>query len=445
MRLSKMLLVTSLTLATAAMPLASQGRGNAVTQWNRLATEIFSVDVGPLLDARALAILHAAIHDAVNGIERRYEPYTANLSAPDASVDATIASAAREVMIAVAPGRRERIEQAYAAALAAVPDGPAKDDGVRLGERAARANLDRRSDDGITPGPWPPRTGPITEPVYVPTGKPGDYAFTPPFDAPPLGPIALFPGFGHLRPFAIDLAHHHLKGPDPLNSQQYARDFATLKSVGRRESTTRTRDQTNTALFWFEQVVIWNDIARSAVEQRGLNPWQAARVFALVSFAMIDGFIASFDAKYHFRFWRPYTAIRHAAEDGNDATEPDSSWIPLLWPSPGDAPPKFFIPPIPEYPSAAAVPSAAVAEVLQAYFGDKMSLSVTSTTLPGVTREFSSFTQAAREAGMSRVYGGIHFLHSVEDGWKQGASVGRSVTRMLPRAAPMRGYRKVPE
>ena len=174
---------------------------NPVIRWNRIANEIFPVDVGPVIDSRAMAILHAAVHDAVNGVERRYEPYTVALSSPGASLDAAVASAARDVMLTLTHNQRPRIEQEYAKALASVPDGPAKDQGVALGQQAARANLDRRADDGITPGPWPPRDGPITEPVYVPTGKPGDYDFTPPFDAPPLGPIALFPGLGRLTPF----------------------------------------------------------------------------------------------------------------------------------------------------------------------------------------------------------------------------------------------------
>jgi membrane-associated phospholipid phosphatase len=411
----------------------SHGRGNAVTRWNRLATEILPVEVGPVIDARAMAILHAAIHDAVNAIDRRYEPYTADLSGPGASVDAAVASAARDVMIAVAPGQKARIEQMYAAVLADVRDGPAEDDGVSLGQQAARANLERRAADGIVPGPWPPSQGPITEPVYVPTGKPGDYDFTPPFDAPPLGPIALFPGLGRLEPFVIDLASHRLAGPDPLSSRQYARDVALVQSIGRLDSATRTKDQANIAFFWFEPFAIWNDITRTAVEQRSLDEWQAAREFALVNVAMMDAGIACFDAKYRFHFWRPYTAIRRAAEDGNDRTEPDPNWLPLLWTPPEVMPPTFLLPPIPDYPSAAATMSAAAAEVLRARFGDRLRFSVTSTTLPGQKRQFHSFTHAAREAGLSRVYGGIHFLHAVEDGWAQGEEIGRVVARKLPR------------
>jgi len=406
---------------------------NAVTHWNRIATEIFPIEPGPIIDSRDFAILHAAVHDAVNGIERRYEPYTIYLSFPGASVDAAVARAAHDVLAELAPSHRERIDREYAAAVDRVPDGPAKDAGLILGEETARANLDRRSGDGIIPGPWPPQTGPITEPVYVPTGTPGEYDFTPPFDAPPLGPVALFPGWRRLTPFAIDLERHRLKGPDSLHSRRYARDLNVVKSVGSRQSVTRTHDQAETAFFWFEEDwSMWNGIARTVIQQQRMDPWRAARVLALLNFALADSGIACLDAKYHFRFWRPYTAIRRAEEDGNDRTEADPDWLPLLWTSP-DMPPTFFIPPFPDYPSLAAVSAAAAAEVLTKHIGYHVSFEATSVTRPGVTRRFRSFRQAAREQGMSRVFGGIHFLHAVEDGFAQGKSIGREVSRMLPR------------
>jgi hypothetical protein len=409
--------------------------GNPVLQWNRLATEILPIEAGPVLDARAMAILHAAIHDALNGIERRYEPYTADLSSSGAgaSLAAAVASAAREILntFTLDPARRERIEQEYTKALASVPDGPAKDQGVTLGQQAARANLERRASDRITPGPWPPRDGPITEPVYIPAGTPGDYDFTPPFDTPPLGPIALYPGLGRLPPFVIDPSRHRLHGPDPLTSRRYARDLNFLKSHGRLDSTARTADQTATAFFWFEPFGTWNDIARTVIERHDLDPWRAARILALMNFAVVDSGIACFDAKYRFRFWRPYTAIRRAGEDGNDRTEPDHDWLPLLSSTP-DKPPMFFIPPIPDYPSGAADISGAAAEVLTVHLGDRAGFEVTSPTLPGAARRFKNFSHAAREVAMSRVYGGIHFLHAVEDGLAHGKGIGRAVSRALP-------------
>jgi hypothetical protein len=430
------LLVAALVFLSVGSSFAGQQepRGaNPVIHWNRIATEIFPAAIGPVLDARAMAILHAAIHDAVNGVEPRYEAYTADLSFPGASIDAAVGSAAREVMLALVPSQQARIEQEYAAALAGVRDGPAKDQGVMLGRQAARANLDRRNEDGIVPGPWPPPQGPITEPVYVPTGAPGDYDFTPPFDAPPFGPIALFPGWGRLTPFVVDLTRHRLHGPDPLRSKRYARDFNFVKANGRVQSSSRTADQTDTAFFWFEPFAVWSDIAIAAIQQKQLDPWRAARILALMNFAIVDASIVCFDAKYDFRFWRPFTAIRRGDEDGNDGTAADRDWLPLLSTPPGQ-PLMFFSPPIPDYPSAAALESAAAAALLTSELGRSVSFAVGSKTLPGTIRRFKSFAQAAQEAGMSRVFGGIHFVHAVEDGWTAGAHIGRDVSRSLPRA-----------
>jgi hypothetical protein len=405
--------------------------GNPVIHWNRIATEIFPVAIGPVLDARAMAILHAAIHDAVNGVEPRYEAYTTDLSFPGASIDAAVGSAAREVMLALVPSQQARIEQEYVTALAGVRDGPAKDQGVVLGRQAARANLDRRNADGVVPGPWPPLQGPITEPVYLPTGAPGDYDFTPPFDAPPFGPIALLPGWGRLTPFVVDLRRQRLHGPDPLGSTRYARDFNFVKANGSLQSSSRTADQADTAFFWFEPFAVWNDIAAAAIQRRQLDPWQGARILALMNFAIVDASIVCFDAKYDFHFWRPYTAIRRGDEDGNDGTAADRDWLPLLWTPPGQ-PPMFLIPPIPDYPSAAAIESAAAAAVLTSTLGDSVSFAVSSTTLRGAVRHFNTFAHAAQDAGMSRVFGGIHFVHAVQDGWAAGKHIGRDVSRTLP-------------
>lgn len=392
--------------------------GNAVTRWNAVALQVLPVAPGLVLDSRGFAILHAAIHDAVNGVERRYQPYTADLSAPPhASVDAAIAAAARDVLIAIAPSQATPVEIAYAASLLAVPDGSAKQAGIALGQQSAAANLARRIGDGADTS---------TSPPYQPNGSPGDYDFTPPFDKAPFGPVALFPGWGSVMPFAIDLADHRLPGPEPLSSRSYARDFNYLKAVGKLDSTVRTREQTDIAMFWFEfSPMGWNRIANTVIRQERADVWRAARIFALVNFALADGYIAGFEAKYHFRFWRPITAIRKAASDGNDRTTADESWLPLHAPA-------FFIPPVPDYPSTHTVLGAAAAEVLIQNFGDHVRFNVVSTTLPGAVRRFDSFSAAAWENGMSRVYGGIHFQHAVRHGYRQGKGIGRSVSALLP-------------
>jgi membrane-associated phospholipid phosphatase len=197
-----------------------------------------------------------------------------------------------------------------------------------------------------------------------------------------------------------------------------------LKRIGSVNSPWRTAEQTEIARFWAEGAPAgWNRIANTVIRQQRLDPWKAARVLALVNFASADSFIASFAAKYHYRFWRPVTAIRRADEDGNPLTTPDPSWEPLF-----SAPP-YLTPPIPDYPSNHAVVGAAVAEVLAQFFGDRVRFSATSTSLPGVTRTFDGFTTAAVENGLSRAYAGIHFLRAVVDGYWQGRGIGRQVAR----------------
>jgi hypothetical protein len=341
-------------------------------------------------------------------------------------------------MLAVSPSQRDSIESLYVMALARIPDGPAKEQGVALGRQSAKANLDRRAGDEIPVGPWPPKTGPVTEPIYRSTGAPGDYALTPPFDQPPMGPIALFPGWGRLTPFAVDLTKYKLAGPPGLTSEDYAKDVALVQALGRLDSRTRTPEQTAIAKFWFEDFPVMNEIAGKVLAAKGLDAWDSARTLALLHLAVADASIACFEAKYRFRFWRPFTAIRRAGDDNNPGTVADTSWLPLLWPVPDAPPPMFLIPPIPEYPSAAAVVASAAAEVLGSLLGDEQRFEVSSATLPGVTRRYSSFSQAADEAGMSRVYGGIHFQRAVTDGARLGRAVGRDVVRLLPPVRPGR-------
>ena len=396
--------------AAEAAGTAEPPRGNAVTQWNAVALDAFGPTQGtnPMAQSRTLAILHASIHDALNAIDGRFEPYTAGLPpAPDASVDAAVAAAAREVLVTLLPDRAAFVETAYDSALLAAGDGPATSAGVAIGRAAASATLARRQRDG---------SAEATQPVYAPRSGPGEYRFTAPFD------FAAQPGWGRVQPFVITLADHALGGPQRVTSVEYARDLAHLKAIGHIASTTRTREQTEIAKFWYEDSPLgWNRIASTVVRQQGLDPWEAARAFALVNFAMADGFVAGFDAKYRFRFWRPVTAIHEAASDGNPRTKADATWQPLL-----------PTPPVPDYPSTHTVLGAAAAEVLIALFGDGVRYSATSLTLPGATRHFAGFSTAARENGASRIYAGIHFERAVRDGHRQGRGIGRAVAAALP-------------
>ncbi len=402
----------------AAAPPAEAGprpdrpaRGNVVTHWNTVATNAFAPSQGtnPMAQSRTLAILHAAIHDALNAIDRRFESYTSGLpNTPAASVDAAVATAARDVLVTLLPDQTVMVEGAYQQALGGIADGAAKSAGILTGQAAAAANIARRQGDGSENG---------AQPVYEPRPGPGEYQFTPPFD------FAAQPSWGQVMPFIVDLHEHALEGPLRLASRAYARDLAYVKAIGERASSIRTPEQSQIAEFWYEDSPLgWNRIANTAVRERRLDPWSSARVLALVNFAMADGFIAGFDAKYQYRFWRPETAIRAADTDGNPWTTPDPTWTPFL-----------ITPPVPDYPSTHTVLGWAAAQVLIELLGDRMRFTVDSLTLPGATRDFKRFSAAADENGLSRLYAGIHFVYAVKAGRRQGRSIGRAVSDALPR------------
>lgn len=384
--------------------------GHAVVHWNAIASEAFAPSQGtnPMMQSRTLAIMHAAIHDALNAINRRYASYTPGLPmAPHGSPEAAVASAARDVLVSLLPEQATLVETAYGRALMAVQDGQAKAAGIATGQAAAAATMHRRQDDGAQTA---------AQPVYAPSPGPGEYQFTAPFN------FAAQPGWGQVKPFVIDLRQHATEGPLALTSVQYAQDLAQVRDIGRLDSATRTPDQSEAAKFWYEDSPLgWNRIANAVVRQRGLDDWAAARAFALLNFAMADGFIAGFHAKYQHRFWRPVTAIHAAAADGNPLTQADATWQPFM-----------VTPPVPDYPSTHTVLGWAAAEVLIDFFGDKVRYTATSLTLPGVKRRFRGFSEAAQENGLSRLYAGIHFRHAVKDGRRQGRSVGLAVAEALP-------------
>jgi hypothetical protein len=409
-RLARRTILSCLALAliAPARPWNMQGEStpepphrNAVTWWNAVAIEALAPFQGtnPMAHSRTLAILQASVHDAVNAIDRRYESYTPGLPlAPGASLDAAVAAASRTVLVTLLPNRADFVNDAYNRALANIAEGHAKTMGIATGEAASRATLARRQGDGSENG---------AQPVYVPQPGPGVYQFTPPFN------FAAQPGWGRVKPFAIDLKEHELEGPLPLSSAHYARDLEYVKAIGHIASQIRTPEQSEIAKFWYEDSTLgWNRIANIAARERRVDAWTAARTLALVNFAMADGFIAGFEAKYRFLFWRPETAIQQAG---------DTTWRPFL-----------VTPPVPDYPSTHTVLGWAAAEVLTETLGSRVSYSTTSLTLPGVTRSYKGFLKAAEENGLSRLYAGIHFREAVQAGKRQGRSIGQAVAEALP-------------
>lgn len=407
-----------LAMAAGVGLAAGMARANEVTDWGAKAAVLVN-EQSPMEQSRSLSIVHLAIHDALNAIDPRYAAYAspagadgfvveASRGAPHvhvtgASPEAAVAAAARDTLLVVAPARSVDIEVWYAQALAAIPDGVAESRGVEVGSQAAARLLRMRERDDVVAA--------LTEP-YVAGDGPGEYRATPPFDS------VVGAGWGKLATFATPRASAFRPEPPPaLDSRRYVRDYEEVKALGVREGSTRTPEQSEIADFWYESSVTgWLRIANQVAERAQLDEWEAARVLALVSMALADGFINGFDAKYHFDYWRPITAIVAGDEDGNRRTAGDASWTPYC-----------DTPPVPDYPSTHSVLGAAAAAVLAREFGDHTAFAIDSLTLPGVLRSFASFSEAAQENAASRVYCGIHWRSSTYAGLEQGQRIGEHV------------------
>ncbi len=379
---------------------------DVVTDWNNVATTVGSPAGVP--QSRAYAMAQAAVHDALNAIDRRYEPYAYEATAPpNASPEAAVSAAAHDVLRALFPSQQLAIDAAYQAALASIPSGNAKDFGVAVGQAAAAAVLALRSNDGSATANIP----------YTQPPGPGVWEPTPPGFLP-----AAFPGWGNVTTFGLN--HGEQFRPDPpeffvLTSEAYTREYQEVKDIGNINSITRTPEQSDIARFWYEgSPPGWNRIARVVAAQKGFNLWENARLFALVNFAMADGLIAGFNAKYFYNFWRPVTAIQKGDADGNPSTVADPGWSSFL-----------ITPQIPDYPSTHSVLGAAAAEVLSRFVGtDLVSFTTTSgAPFAGITRSFTSFSQAALENANSRVLAGIHFRSATTDGVRQGENIGKFI------------------
>ena len=419
--------------ATIGLSMMSTRSGIAVTEpvrtWNMIAAQAqLTAGENGIVSSRTLAIAQVAVHDALNAIDSRYERYAFTGEAPlGASVEAAVATAARDALVGAisvgalpfagfgSPAQQAAavaaINDAYNSTLAGIPDDVSRSDGVAVGHAAAAAILARRSTDHAT-----------VLVAYIPGTRPGDWQPPPnpvPFDPPAAADRlpAVLPGWGQVAPFVLRRStQFEPDGPPRLTSRRYARDYNEVKEIGSKGSVTRTAEQTSIARFWFEgSPAGWSRIARTAAASQGLDSWQTARLLALANLAMADGFIAGFQTKYEFNFWRPVTAIRAGDSDGNDFTLPDPAWSSLL-----------NTPAIPDYTSTHSVLGGAAAEVLRRFFHrDHIAFTVTSgAPFPGLTRSFTGFSEAAQENGDSRVYAGIHFRSAVTDGLAQGKRIG---------------------
>jgi hypothetical protein len=384
--------------------------GDLIIDWNLTAHQVITADNGyqnPLPATRALAMMHLAMHDAVNAAAPRFATYALReRSVGDPAVAAV--SAAHDVLLALYPSQKALLQAALAKSLleAGMDAGVAQ--GKSLGSRAAAAILSRRANDGSS-----------AEERYVPGTRAGEYRYVPGTD------FIAVPHWRKVQPFALRSPEQFRVAPPPaLQSAEYTRAFEEVRQLGVRSGAKRSQDQSHYAAFWYEFSDIgWNRIGRVVSRQRSLDLADSARLFALLNVVLADAYIAGWDSKVHYNFWRPVSAIRLAESDGNAATGPDPAWEPFL-----------ATPPIQDYPSTHSALGAAAAAVLASALGhDETGFSFTSTSADPANpvRRFTSFSEAARENADSRVMAGLHFRFATDAGLKLGDQVGRHALATL--------------
>jgi hypothetical protein len=386
-----LLIVAGTAIGGATLP----ARADIVTIWNEKAIELLPKmgKQGPF-NLRGLAMMHAAMFDAVNAIERRYSPFKVDMTAPKgASAEAAAAAAARRILLELVPQQREAIDAVFRATVASIPEGDAKSRGVALGEDVAvKIALWRASD----------RSDKLIE--YAPQSGPGFYVAT---SSNPM----IAPHWGQVAPWVMTSGNQFRPGPPPtLDSEQWKRDLAETMSLGGKDSARRAAEQTVIAKFHSPpEFPVWNAIARGVVAEKRLSLGDSARLFALLNLAMADAHIAVYDAKYAYNFWRPVTAI-HAGSAGIAA---DPRWESLI-PTPMH----------PEFPCAHCTVGGAARAVIESEFGSTVPFSVSTEAMPTTSRKYPSFAIFAEEEAYSRILGGIHYRNSLTAGAALGRKIG---------------------
>ncbi|XIA63564.1 vanadium-dependent haloperoxidase [Bradyrhizobium sp. TZ2] len=394
---STMKLTIPLAIALTAV-FAGSARADVIMDWNAKADAIAAEkQILPAQHSRALSILHIAMFEAVNAVERRYAPYKLALSADrSTSKEAAAAAAAHDVLLTVYPDRKSELDAALAASLSGIAETEAKSKGIELGKKAADGVIAFRASDGST---VPESYRPYAKPgVYVPTAMP------------------LFSTIGATTPWVMTSSSQFRPGPPPaLDSQTWTRDLNEIREIGGRNSGKRTAEQTTIGRFWFlTGARTYNPIVRQAAIAKNMDVVDCARLFALTSIAGNDAIVAVFDAKFHYNFWRPVTAIRNADITLNPATPREESWLPL-----GDTPMH------PEYPCAHCITSAAISTVLRNIVGDDFGeFSLSSPTAPGAMRKWTRVQDYSDEVANARIYAGFHYRFSTEVGKDMGRKIG---------------------
>jgi len=395
-------------LAATMIGAAQSAFANVITDWDEkgiaVVTPMSSLgNTSPYMAQRMMGMVHAAMFDAVNSIERRYRPYLLQLTAdPATSKEAAAAAAAAAVLATIDEKTAGEMKVALANYLAPLPDGAAKSDGVKLGEAVATRMLEVRANDGSgAPDDYRPRTTPG---VYVPTAIPIS---------------SMWP---KMKPFALNNASQFRPGPPvSLESKEWATDYNELKDSGGQISAKRTAQQTEIARFWLVgPPVAYHPFVRKLVIAKQMSVVDSARLMALASIGLTDAIIAVLDAKYHFNFWRPITAIRNGDNDGNPATDREATWQPIA-----------NTPMHPEYPCAHCIQSGSVAGVVKAALGtlDIPEIAMTSSTAPGVTRRWTNMTAFTEEVANARIWAGFHYRFSTRVGTQMGYEIGEYVVK----------------
>jgi hypothetical protein len=386
---------------------AHDARKDAVLEWNAIAFEEALDMQPPPEQMRFAAILQLAVFEAVNAVTGDYESTLSTLNSPrGASPQAAAIGAAHKVLRTYFPDRAAAFDAARERSLRRIPPGRARRAGLEVGETAATAVMAARENDGAE----------LPE-FYIPRPPtPGEWQPTP--SCPPDGGPYLH--WGKVRTFVIRDPREFRSAPPPaLNSEPYARAYAEVLAVGARDSQQRPPDRTTVAKFYdtFGDAALWNPIARQLARERRQSLAQNARTFALLNMGLHDLAVALVETKYHYHFWRPETAIPAAANDGNDATVPDASYVPLI-----------TTPCHPGYGSGHAATSAVSREILtRAFGGGGHRIVVTNPQYPDVVFRYTDLEQITKDIDDARVFGGIHFRFDQAAGAEQGRRVGAHV------------------
>jgi len=372
---------------------AGAARADVVADWADITTEIATDGPNTI---RTMALAQSAVYEAVNAITARYPKERVDLGSADGvSIPAAVAAASRSVLLHEAPALSQRTDAVYQKTLAAIPDDAARARGIKIGERAAADAISKHMDDIPKIESYRPLTSPG---VYVPTTFPLGYATA-----------------QHKPWFLQSATQFRPVAPPSLKSTLWARDYNEIKASGSATSTTRTTEQTAIARFWATALPdVHMGIVRSVDVGQGREITRNARLYAAVTAAVNDAEIAVFDAKYHYQFWRPITAIRNGDRDGNNATERDADWTPLI-----------VTPVQPEYPCAHCIVASTIGAMIRAEVGkDPLPvLKTTSNTAPGVTRQWNRTEDVVQEVSNARMWDGVHYRNSCEVGVKMGEQV----------------------